>query len=556
MAKIYIYDRLYIPKSLVSEHDLDEYRIHVYDEYGCNRCSLKHRRYVEKVCGKCVSHKEEIRLWKTFKKNGKTWYAFPNSQWSKTLDDLGIDESIEVIDKRPKHRMTPGWKFTGELFSGREDRADQVAIVKEFIANTKDTDGSGIMALAVRNGKNACSIYCMIKLGYKTLMTASELSWLEQWCDDLIKFTNVDEFKGKVWMVSNKPSSQKLKPWINVVSSWEKVPDNADIVVSTYQSLIFNDKRFDRVRFAFSHVITDESHLAAADAFSRILNNLAVRRRTALTGTPDRNDNMSPIIYKVMGPVAVVSDKAINPPALTFLHTNFDTNIAAADDVKLVSSIIRNKARLRYILDCIFYDLARNKDNCLLLPVSRVAYAQTLTRAINERASHENERAGKKLYPIPLAVMYTGQTKNLAKVREDASNKVFRVTIANVKMARHGLSIPAWNIVYTGLTPMTDSNHFYQLINRVSTPTTNVEGEVETKKPLVRHVFDKFEASRTKFLRMYNAKYKSIREQIETGKLRPTKETMKFIDSLTNEKETDHGGLTKAFGRTGGWIKD
>jgi hypothetical protein len=472
--------------------------------------------------------------------NGIFW-GIPLAQHKKALELLQLDD-LPREDMRKKIPFPQKLKFTGKLHDGTaKNTINQVRAVDLFWERIIETGKNfGIIEAAPRSGKSYMATNIICDIGYRAFITCSEVAWLEQFLDAFLEVTNVAQLKDAVWLISGKASSRKydkIVPGIRVVSNLAKVPPEACIVLAPYQYFIHDHARIIKMLHnKFTTLVVDECHKGAAAEFSTVLNNLDVSYGIGLSGTVDRNDGQSAIVRRVLGSIAVKVDAKIFPPKFFLYETG--VNVNAANPTTRVTALCRSDKRNKQIVDQVFKDLEAHENNCILIPVSRLNHMHRLARMINDRANMENHVAHanarkqrkipKDIWPFPLAMTYSGKTKDHGYVRQQAAKRRIRVTVAYISKVSHGLSVASWNYVYTGLAPISSGPNFYQLVSRVSTPPKKGEDKMQ---PVVRHFVDGYPESAISFKNLWQSEYKSLRYLIEEGKIK--------VDDATYERMVD-----------------
>jgi hypothetical protein len=553
--RCYLSTRFWIPADLVDERELQELYIHhQFDEPVCRMCSYRPVRPC-KVCYTCPGYKGETSLYSKRQTEEGIFMGLPLAQWRKARQILNL-EDIPVTDMRPRIPFPQDLRFTGKLYDGsKPGTIDQQYVVDRFWEKVIETKrNAGIIEAAARSGKTFIAAHILCELGFRTFITAAEIAWLEGFVKAFVDMTNLHSLHNAVVLISNKKSSQRFAkvPGVKVLKSFdEPIPEEACIVLAAYQSFTRDPKRIVRVLHnKFTTLVVDEADNAAAYAFSKVIGNMDVTFRIALTATVDRVDGMTPILIRLMGQVAVRVDAVIYPPKFTLVETGVfvDTENMTMRTTLLGRSATRNKI----ILKQAFSDLRAHENNCLLIPVSRLTHMNKLARMINEQAAFENSanheklrkegKVPKDIWPYPLAMTYSGETKDHGLVREKAAARDIRIVVAYIKKVQRGLSVSAWNIIYTGLSPISTGPGFYQLVARVSTPPDDGE---EKQQPLIRHFIDGYPASARTFANLWNSPYNSLALLIKKGKVLIDEETQERVNKIISSSSTYTGPAGK-----------
>lgn len=510
------------------------------NEKNCNSCYWRPTR-VDKACLTCANFSGYMDLFKQTVVKGVEYTGIPLANWSKSMDMLDVPD-IPVRDLRPDIPMKH-LKFTGKLYDATDaandsTKTDQQTIVKDWLKNAEKRDYCGIVVSSPRSGKTLLGLNIAIEhLQKKTFITGAQIEWLVNFCEDMSFMTNIKELAKKkihpVYFVSSKPEIKRtLEPWgVKVVSSWAKVPDDCDIVLSTYLVLkrkpgesVYKPPEVMRkyVIGKFTTVIVDETHQGAAPVLGMVLNNIDVTHRIGLTATADRKDGMSFILYKIMGPAAAISDAPAMVPNFELFETGISKrpeDINTDNPTAYETWLSYHKDRNKIIIRKIFEDLAADPKHNILLPVRRVNHALDMARKINETAAFKNQKEGTN-YPIPLAIVFADKQGDRQLAIKKARAGTVRVTVAIEKIVKHALSVPAWTHIYTGITPISNGPMFYQLFSRVSTPPKPGD---KKPQPVVRHIVDATAASVKTLKNLYYSEFDSLRDALKGSDTRQKK---------------------------------
>lgn len=511
--------------------------IYVNDQ-TCNQCYWVKQRPCQ-ACNTCANFSGYLNLYKRRTIKGVDYVGIPLANWSKSLDMLGVPD-LKVRDLRPDIPMRH-LKFTGKLYTKEDSEADdtktnQIKITDEWLANAEARDYCGLVISSPRSGKGNMSLYLAIeKLKKRTLITCAQIEWLLNFCEDMSFMTNLPELVKKgiypvVLVSKHKDYIKKAKSYgVKVVPSWDKVPDDCDVVLSSYVLLKKNPGEPDHlpaealrkyVIGKFTTLIVDETHQGAAPVLSSVINNIDVTHRIGLSATADRMDGMSFIIYKIMGPAAAIS----NAPAMVPYFELFETGIAKRpEDINTDNPtayetwLSFHKDRNKIILRKIFEVLDEDPLNCIILPVRRVNHVLDLVRMINQTAAFKNSKEGKN-YPQPLAIAFADKQGDRTKAIDDARSRKVRVTVAIEKIVKHALSVPAWTHIFTGIVPISNGPMFYQLYSRVSTPPK--KGQTKPQ-PKVIHLVDATSSSVKTLKNLYESTYDPLKNAFKDEELKP-----------------------------------
>ena len=448
MKKIYLYDRIYIPKSCVDRFLLKKSMVkRIYNESVCAKCPYG------KGSGDCYQCPALLGVVKLYKETDK-FIGIPVGYIRSLKAKLNIDiKKFKVVDKRPYPKFRNKIKFTGTLFKGeKENQANQVSIVNDWLKYK-----NGTIIARPRTGKTVIGLYCAIALGYRTIVIAHQVELLKQFRKRMLEITNIRKLEKKLGhkICGIPQSDEDLKKF--------------DIVLCTYQSFI-SDKGKDKVKKYlnnFGMLIVDEAHLTAAKAFSQFIVSLNTPHRLALTATPERKDGMSFLLPAMMGPEVSRSTSAALIPTIKILNTGIKTknNKNYSSWVYCMKFLCGNRDRNKLIVKEVFR-LLREGRNVLIATDFR-GHVSELVNLINTQAKINNYKRGEK-WPLKLAVgfMAGSDRDGILKLVEEG---VVRVTVAIRGMVKHGLDVRMWDTVMSTI-PTNNPALFYQLACRCCTP--------------------------------------------------------------------------------------
>lgn len=467
-------DRLWIPANKVKAKYLEKhFEVVSYDESMCRKCDYRPERPCE-ACITCPGFGGIIELHKEKEINGERYIGVPSPDVSKVIEWLKL-KNITVKNKRKAIPFRSKLKFTGKLFTGKETlhgaaTNNQQAVADQFLRYVNK--GGGRIKLPPRGGKTviATNIYCRIK--ERTLILAAQKDWLKQFVEAAAEFTNLNELRGTppICMVTTDKSiiEDFKKKGIRVltVKSIDKAPPECDVVMATYQGLLYNKKRIKKIRRAFSVLIVDEVDQSPAEGFSRVICNLVIRVYCGLSATMKRVDKLSPFLPKIMGPLRAKDDTEVIVPTIELFETGIKFK-SYSQWHAFEGAMARDKIRNQMIVDKVLQDLEMDEErHCILLPVRRVSQAKLLVSMINKQAYERG------MLPDPMAILFYGGS-NRTDVLTKAKTAQVRVVVAVEKIVKRGLSVGPWSIVYVGLVATSNGPNVYQLARRVGTPHPN-----------------------------------------------------------------------------------
>jgi len=163
-------------------------------------------------------------------------------------------------------------------------RPYQTQAYEEWRKNGKQ----GIFAMATGTGKTITSLNCALQEYkiegiYQLLILVPTIALVEQWIEEIALF----DFKNVITVFSENPKwKQQIVKLVGKVTRGKKV---SFVIISTYQSFINND--FQQVLPQLPAnliIIADEAHNIGSDSVRAIFRTLHIKRRIALSATPNR----------------------------------------------------------------------------------------------------------------------------------------------------------------------------------------------------------------------------------------------------------------------------
>ena len=249
-----------------------------------------------------------------------------------------------------------------------------------------------------------------------------------------------------------------------------KVDIGECITFATVQTLSQMDLR--RYRYTWDIIIVDECHRISGSPtqltmYSKVLNNLAARRKYGMTGTTHRSDGMIEATYALIGrvvyevPPEAVADKIMPvsilprsmPTPRSWDYTDTDGMLI---HTKLISYLAENKERNEMIVS----DLIENMSHYNLILSDRVEHLRNLYAALPP------------ILKANAAVIDGKMTSKKARQEreqalEDMRTGHKRYLFATYSLAKEGLDIPRLDRLYL-TTPHKDYAVIKQAIGRVA----------------------------------------------------------------------------------------
>ena len=200
--------------------------------------------------------------------------------------DLNIPLSVE--DKRQTGEQI-GVSFRGEL------RPEQVEAAARMLEH--DT---GVLAASTAFGKTVLATYLIAKRGVNTLVLVHRKQLMDQWCERLASFLDVDPKRiGRIGGGTGKPTGV--------------------VDVAMLQSLVRKGVVSDLVA-GYGHLVVDECHHISAPSFEQVARRCTARYITGLSATVTRKDGHHPIILMQCGPIRYRTDPRKDAERRPFDH--------------------------------------------------------------------------------------------------------------------------------------------------------------------------------------------------------------------------------------------
>lgn len=372
---------------------------------------------------------------KTVPGYGQIPAPIPCFKLDKTMESIYVPRDwarkrnlIETIDNREWSYFKMKKKFIGEL------RDEQQQVARAFFSKgachrTMDMRwGGGIIQLRPGSGKTCITIYILTKMQIRTLVVLPKLDLVEQWAERIQQFSDCSI--GKMY-----------------ANVYENVED-ADIVLTTIQSISLASKYNKKILYSFGMVVYDEVHNVNTFHYCKSFYVLFPRYTLGLSATPFRRDGMDKISEWFIGPIVYsdsskciewdISQRPIIRP-ISFSQEGFEPKYLftggfnlRGNEEQLVTCKNRNLLLFRVITDIIE---EKNKRKILLLTSLR-KHATIVKEKIDQYISD-------KEYSITTSLFLGGLSGNRDKIREKrAKQKEADIIFATYSMAKEGLDIP------------------------------------------------------------------------------------------------------------------
>lgn len=462
-TRLIVSDRIYIPEAKVNHEQVEKLFLRsVYNEDKCTHCEFMPDRHSEQ-CDQCPNYVGTFKLHTEKEINGKQYVGIPVGARN-AIPQITHDSKFKVKDLRVIKKMKHDIRFIGTEYDYQ--KVARRKMIKK---------GYGILKAPPRSGKTVMSTAMICKLGMKTLITASQQDWLENFYEticgnpekDIPPMTNapeIEKFEGK-----------KIVGFCKTLADFDKY----DICLATYQTFISHkgQKLLNKVRKKFGVIVCDEVHDAGAQWLSRVLNSFHAKYRFGLTGTDARKDGKMFVPFAVVGPVKHECKVKTLKPVVSFVETGFTPK----KEYKLMHFALRalekDEARTKLIVKTIMKDIEAG--HSIVIPVAYTSQMQDLVERINKKAGEV------------IAAGFHGKLSkdNRKKLIADARSGKIKVVIGIRKIVQVGLNVPRWSCLYE-ISPISNPPKFTQETSRILTP---MEGKPQ---PVIRFFLDNLGFSR------------------------------------------------------------
>lgn len=156
-------------------------------------------------------------------------------------------------------------------------------VAYEATQNQFKNIGGGILSVFCGWGKTFLAIYLAVEMRGKTLVLVHKEDLVQQWKDEITKFTN---------------GTAK----IGIIQQSKIEIDGCDFVLALIPSL--SKREYDKSTFSsFRLLIVDECHHVGSEVFSKALEKVCFKYTLGLSATPDRKDGLTQVFTNYLGPV-------------------------------------------------------------------------------------------------------------------------------------------------------------------------------------------------------------------------------------------------------------
>ena len=300
----------------------------------------------------------------------------------------------EIIENKVK---------TCQIKINHEPREYQKQVINDILTEI-NTNDSCIACLYTGWGKTFASLYVASKLGVKTLILVNKQTLLEQWREQIIKFTEIEP-----GIIQGKNVNIEPNICIGMIQS---------ISMKEYPPDIFND---------FSFSIFDETHHYCSKIFSNIFFKIGSKYNLGLTATIKRADRLEHTLEWFLGKVAVnVKFLLIEPTIMIYNYYDYSENVirympnGKINTPSSITNITYDNIRTEFILNLIKECYSSNRN--ILVLTERKAHCELMLSRL-------------KNYSVGI---YVGGMKNEELIKANQC----KIIIATYQMASEGYDNP------------------------------------------------------------------------------------------------------------------
>lgn len=308
-------------------------------------------------------------------------YSVPAGAWHKVPIN-------EIVDTRPKFN-TINWPFDGTL------RPEQ-QLIADKIFPKKDKLYSGLIQAGCSFGKSFVGAYLLANYGKPTIIICHTVLLAKQWRNLL----------------------RLLMPTVKIGLVGDSVEDIQDITIGIYKSV---GNRMSKLENRFEVMIVDEAHKCPAATFSRVVNDMNVRVRIALSATPTRRDGLHVVLSDYFGPNKLVGkDSGKLIPAVEICRANvvFPIRNPKLEWAKQLTKLAKNEKYINLIAEKAAEKVEEGR--AILIISERIEFLEQLEKI------------------IPNSKLVIGKTKDREKILDSVGKEVD--VILTTKIFDEGIS--------------------------------------------------------------------------------------------------------------------
>jgi superfamily II DNA or RNA helicase len=295
--------------------------------------------------------------------------------------------TLELEDIRPKFETIP-FKQKSDIqpYFYQKDAIEHII------------NGNVVISLSCGRGKTALALMAVAQIRLKTLIIVRTHILLNQWVESIKKVFDIED--KDIGLINGKTKRIGL------------------ITVATEQTLSNMSREEKRkIGEVFGHVCIDEAHESGSPLYRELLTYFKARYMTGLTATPEREDQMIPILKAYIGPIVKIDDLGEFKTKIRLKHTKFHYDFVGKKDKyhELLNSVIHDEDRNQLIVDDIKEFLQEGK--VIVCYSNRIEHMEILEQMVKSQLpSSKTDILASRKYGISLRV----QDQN--KVRESLNN--------------------------------------------------------------------------------------------------------------------------------------
>jgi superfamily II DNA or RNA helicase len=274
-----------------------------------------------------------------------------NLDLKKQLALLCPDELVTVVDHRAAPGLSQPVTLSVPLRHYQQVAVDQVALRRD-----------GVVVAPTGSGKTMMAMGIIARLGLKALVVVHTRTLLDQTCAVIERTLGITP--GRLGGGDD---------------------DVREVTVATVQTLSRRDPQV--LRDAFGLVLLDEAHHCPAATFTDVLQGFAARHRVGLTATPERADELHPLMYATLGPElfrvkpgAMVDVGSLVAPVVVPVATSFRGG-RVMDHGQMVTRLCDDPERNQEVVRTIQATRGRHA----LVLSERVQHCEELVQMLQER---------------------------------------------------------------------------------------------------------------------------------------------------------------------------
>jgi superfamily II DNA or RNA helicase len=282
-------------------------------------------------------------LYKKFEQNGKVFYRVPR---------YALGNYSELINKYPQ--LVKGYSEIKESIEFKENAIEfndsQKSTIEKTVEMLNKELGAFIVA-ATGEGKSVMAIRIASLLGMKTLILVHKNFLMEQWKENILKYTGLKE---------NEIGLLKQGKFVD-----------GKIVLGSMQSLM-RDTIDNTIKSEFGLVICDEAHRIGAKMFLRSFTRFNPKFRLALSATNSREDGMEKLYYYHLSSNLIIHSSSRNVGS-DYYVVEYEREKAwkwypsyIPFKIRLINDIITDEVRNALLLEIINKCLQNNRSVLVL----------------------------------------------------------------------------------------------------------------------------------------------------------------------------------------------